>query len=85
MTEISADTCQATIPEFENGTWIEYKITAYDNNGNQAVNDNQGHYYIYHVIPEFPPFLILPLFMTATLLAVISCRRKRKIGLKSEC
>jgi len=29
------------------------------------------------VIPEFPSLLILPLFMTATLLAVIVCRRKR--------
>ena len=28
------------------------------------------------VIPEFPSFLILPLFMLATLLAVIVCRRK---------
>jgi hypothetical protein len=28
-------------------------------------------------IPEFPSFLILPLFMTATLLAVIIYRRKR--------
>jgi len=29
------------------------------------------------VIPEFPSFLILPLFMIATLLAVIIYRRKR--------
>jgi hypothetical protein len=29
------------------------------------------------VTPEFPTFLILPLFMTATLLAVVVCRRKR--------
>jgi len=30
------------------------------------------------VIPEFPLFLILPLFMTATLLAVIVYKRKRQ-------
>jgi len=30
-----------------------------------------------YVIPEFPSFLIPPLFMTATLLATIVCRRKR--------
>lgn len=30
----------------------------------------------YYVIPEFPSFLILPLFMIATLLAVIVYRRK---------
>ncbi|MCW4042172.1 MAG: hypothetical protein NWE90_00425, partial [Candidatus Bathyarchaeota archaeon] len=29
------------------------------------------------IVPEFPPFLILPLFMIATLLAVIVYRRKR--------
>jgi len=32
-----------------------------------------------YVIPEFPPFLILPLFMIMTLLAVIVCRRKHPI------
>ncbi len=32
---------------------------------------------IYSIIPEFPSFLILPLFMIATLLAVIVHRRKR--------
>jgi hypothetical protein len=30
-----------------------------------------------HVIPEFPSFLILPLFMIATLLAVIVYTKKR--------
>ena len=29
------------------------------------------------IIPEFPSFLVLPLFMIATLLAVIVYRRKR--------
>jgi parallel beta-helix repeat protein len=32
-----------------------------------------------HVIPEFPSFLILPLFMTTTLLAVIIYRRKHSM------
>jgi len=32
------------------------------------------------VIPEFPSFLILPLFFIATLLAVIVCKRKTKIS-----
>jgi hypothetical protein len=30
------------------------------------------------VVPEFPSFLILPLFMIATLLAVIACKRKTR-------
>jgi parallel beta-helix repeat protein len=33
----------------------------------------------YPIVPEFPSFLILPLFMAATLLAVIIYRRKRSM------
>lgn len=41
--------------------------------------NNTDHYPLinFYVIPEFPSFLILPLFMMATLLAVIACKRKR--------
>jgi hypothetical protein len=41
--------------------------------------NNTDHYPLMnpYVIPEFPSLLILPLFMTATLLAVILCKRKR--------
>jgi len=35
--------------------------------------------YLYTAIPEFPSFLILPLFMIATLLAVIVYRRKHSM------
>jgi len=35
-----------------------------------------------NAIPEFPSFLILPLFMVATLLAVIIIRRKHRANLK---
>ncbi len=48
---------------------------------------NSTHCYLYFtydhstqeviIIPEFPAFLILPVFMIATLMAVIICRRKR--------
>ena len=38
--------------------------------------DNQDNY---PIIPEFPSFLILPLFMITTLLAVISYRRKHSM------
>jgi len=33
---------------------------------------------IYDVIPEFPSFIILPLYMIATLLVIIIYRRKRR-------
>jgi len=64
----------ATIPEQSEGTGVKYKIVAYDNAENMAVKENDGQ--AYTVIPEFPSFLILPLFMMATLLAVIVYRRK---------
>lgn len=38
--------------------------------------DNQDNYPLIEPIPEFPSFLILPLFMIATLLVVIVYRRK---------
>jgi hypothetical protein len=38
--------------------------------------NNVDHYPLMNVIPEFPSFLILPLFFIATLLAVIIYRRK---------
>lgn len=76
MTEISTNTYQTTIPGHKNCTWVTYKIIAYDNNENQAINDNHGYYYIYHIIPEFPSLIILPLLMITTLLAVIVYKRK---------
>ncbi len=36
-------------------------------------------YHYVQIIPELSSFLILPLFMIATLLAVIACRRKRTV------
>jgi parallel beta-helix repeat protein len=42
--------------------------------------NNTDHYPLmkpYHVIPEFPSFLVLPSFMIATLLAVIAAKRKK--------
>jgi len=67
---------QEKIPGFYGGTNVSYRIIAYDESGNEAIRDHGGYYCVYHVIPEFPSFLILPLFMVATLLAVIVYGRK---------
>jgi len=75
MTKIGVNTYQATIPGYKNGTWITYKMTAYDNAGNEARNDKEGRYYLYQVISEFAITLILPIFMMATLLVFIFCKR----------
>ena len=59
---------------------------------NYSVFDNGTYRWIYFeyqhstkevmIIPEFPSFLILPLFMAATLLAVIIIRRKHRANLR---
>lgn len=58
------------------GTSVNYSLTAYDNAGNWRVDDNQTYYYNYVVTPEFSPLLVLPLFMLATLAAIIVYKRK---------
>jgi len=66
-----------TYKVFVNSTEISYSLLPFS---------NETHSYLYFnythstqeviIIPEFPSFLILPLFMIATLLAVIVYRRK---------
>jgi hypothetical protein len=65
---------ECTIPEQDAGTFVKYQITAYDNADNSATNDNAGQCYVYAVIPEFQPFLLIPLFIIATLLAAMFTR-----------
>ena len=44
MTETLMNAYQATIPGYENCTWVRYRIIAYDNNENLAINDH----HVYH-------------------------------------
>ena len=53
------------------GTLVRYKIVAYDHAGNNKTLDGMKPYCIYRVVPEFPPSLILSLFIMLTLLADI--------------
>ena len=55
---------------------VEYRIIAYDNAGNVALEDNNGQYYTYTVIPEFPsaPTLLLAIIITS--FTVIISKRK---------
>jgi len=78
MTNFEGDMWNGTIPMFAYCTWVNYTISAEDWVGNMITSEEEfGYQHQYHVIPEFPSFLILPLFMVATLLAVIVYRRKR--------
>jgi len=70
-------TYEATIPGYENCTWITYKIIAYDKAGNNQTKDNNGYGYKYHVIPEFPSAIILPLFMVISVIAVVFAKKTR--------
>ena len=74
--------CNATIPGQQAGTYVRFKIVAYDKVGNNATRDGT-EYCTYQVIPEFPSSLILILFMIIAIPTIIYARkiilRKRKI------
>jgi len=67
----STNLYEATIPSQEAGTWVRFKIVAYDNAGNEATLDGTEPYCKYPVIPEFPSAIILPLFIALTILTTI--------------
>jgi uncharacterized lipoprotein YddW (UPF0748 family) len=70
----------ALIPGMSPGTTIQYKIVALDRAGNLAIDDNNGQYYVYNVIPEFQNTILLAVaFLASTLLVtliLISARLK---------
>jgi len=70
-------TYEALIPGYENCIWVSYKIVAYDNAGNNSTKDNNGYGYKYHVIPEFPSAIILPLFIVISIIAVVFAKKTR--------
>ncbi|MGB9854306.1 MAG: OmpL47-type beta-barrel domain-containing protein [Candidatus Bathyarchaeales archaeon] len=59
-------------------TLVKYKIIAYDNAGNHVVEDNDGQYYVYTVVPEFPSLIILLALMA--FLAYFLNVAKKKLG-----
>jgi hypothetical protein len=66
------------VPEQQPGTVVKYKIIAYDNAGNSVTKDNNGYYYTYQVIPEFPSTVALAVFLLTTLIATALLITKRK-------
>jgi len=61
----------ATIPAQSLGTWVRFRIIAYDFAGNNATIDGVTETTTYEVVPEFSSFLILPLFIVVTLVVII--------------
>lgn len=76
MSRANGDTYVGQIPGLTAETNVQYKIIAYDNAGNFAVNDKAGQYFVYTVIPEFPTWPLL-LLMFIVLTAVIILVKKR--------
>jgi hypothetical protein len=76
MTNLGGNVWNATIPAFPYCTNITYMVIAEDNANNTITTKEMGHEYQYHVIPEFQPFLILPLLIIATLLAITIYKAK---------
>lgn len=67
----------ATYTVFVNGTEVSYNLLPCSNETYSYLYFNYTHStQEIIIIPEFPSFLILPLFMTLTLLTVIICKRK---------
>ena len=60
-----------TIPGQPAETKVNFKIVAYNNAGNSATKDENELYYTTNVIPEFRSWIILPLFLTVTLVAIL--------------
>jgi len=78
MSRLTGDAWEGKNPGFPDGTEVQYKIIAYDNAENPAVDDNEGEYYIYTVIPEFPVAIFLLLFIILTLVTVRAHSKKEQ-------
>jgi len=77
MTNLEGNVWNATIPKFPYCTNVTYAIIAEDNANNTITTEEMGYEYQYHVIPEFPSFIILSLFMLFTLIAVALAKKIR--------
>jgi hypothetical protein len=65
-----------TIPSQPYNSLVTFKIVAYDNAENMAVNEGESLHYNYHVIPEFPLSLANLLLILSTITASAQTRRK---------
>lgn len=74
----STNLYEASISPQPVGTWVKYKIVAYDNAENPATLDGTQSYCVYQVVPEFLSATILLLFMVFTLVAVILMKKSNR-------
>jgi len=72
----STNLYEATIPAQPAGTWVKYKILAYDQAENNATLDGTQPYCTYQVVSEFPAAIILTMFMILSMLAVVFAKKR---------
>ena len=66
----------ATIPGQPQGTYVRFKIVAYDKAGNNRTRDGTEPYCTYQVIPEFPSISMLSLLMVLATLIILYVRKR---------
>jgi uncharacterized protein YegL len=79
MSNLDANTYNATIPAFSLGAHITYVIIAEDFANNSITTQTMGYNYNYEVIPEIPTQTLILLLMTITILIALTRRKKAAI------
>jgi hypothetical protein len=77
MVPLGANVWNALIPAFPRSTNVTYVVIAEDVAGHSIATSDLGYTYQYHVVPEFPALIILPLLVAATLITAISMRARK--------
>jgi hypothetical protein len=72
----TSNACNATIPGQPYGTYVRFRIVAYDNMGNNATRDGTEPYFVYQVVPEFQPNLSVLLLMALSVSAILCTKKK---------
>jgi hypothetical protein len=76
---LTSGSWQVTIPGMALNTNVKYNITAYDNAGNKAVNDNGTVSFKYLIVPEFLTVTALIMLMTFTAILTVLVKRRKTI------
>jgi hypothetical protein len=80
MSNVEGNEYSADIPGLAAGTHVNYRLIAYDIAGNPEVGDNEGAYYIYIVISEYPTWtlpLLTIVLLTAAIVVYLQMKKHR--------
>lgn len=70
---------EASIPGQIAGTDVMYEIDAEDVAGNTAVNNADGEYWTYPVVPEFTAIALLLVFAVTSVMAVVASKKMKAV------